>query len=483
MGYALAQDTLRVYDNVDITALTDTLIEELDQELPPIDCSSAVLRSWRNAFPFQRLSEEAYEAARADTLLNKKVHPFRYSRVKLASDSIKTLTRINPTDPSFFMGMVDYRLPIFVSSRIPEDKQKGLLDLANDFSYEKWYYVEPADSHYQKMIEANNLRELQVYNYAKGKPNRYSYTLGAIELPPALDKEEFSTERSLEGKMLDVGEGAKAYTKIGGIQSQVKTDVWHKAGSSTIQMSQTALTDNWYKGGDNNMTASTVQRLDLTTYDENKKTSFDVILELRLSTLYTKADTVHSLRVNDNQFSATIKYGYQAWKRWYYSSSIYAKTPVFDFHNANSKVVKSAFLSPLEVNVSVGMEYKYQSKDKKATYTLLLAPAAYNLKYVASSRVNATSYGIEEGKSSIHKFGSSVSSSLSWKITDAIAWTSRFYYFTSYDSQQVEFENTFSFNVSRRFTCQLYLYPRFDDSRDEKIQMKEMLTFGVNYVW
>ena len=301
-------------------------------------------------------------------------------------------------------------------------------------------------------------------------------------LPPTLDREMVSTEKSLEGKSLAVTEGAKSLGQIEGIQSNIKTDVWHKRGSSNIQMSQTALTDNWYRGGDNNMTVATVQKLELTTYDENKKTSFDILLELRLSALYTKTDTVNALRVNDNIFSVNVKYGYQAWKRWYYSTSLYAKTPVFDFHNANSNVTKSTFLAPLEANVSVGLEYKY-NKDGKVKYSLLLAPVAYNLKYVASDRVDPTSFGIDEGKKSLHQFGSTVTSALTWSISKDVAWTSRLYYFTSYKNIQAEFENTFSFAVSRRFTCTLYLYPRFDDSLDDKIQMKEMLAFGFNYVW
>ena len=470
------QDTLRIY--------SDTI--PVEEELGPdysAEFNKALLQGWRKAYPFKELSWGAYVSAAGDTLLDKTKHPFSYSDVKLATDSIKALTRCIPFDESLSIGQVDYRMPIFSTGTIPTNTIPSFLELANDFSAEKWDYLEPADSKIRKMEELRIQRELATYDYVKQDPSRYVYARGAMELPPTLDREEVSTVKSLEGKTLDIGEGAKTFTSIGGIQNQIKTDVWHRKGSSNVQMSQTALTDNWYKGGDNNMTVSTVQKLEFTTYDENKKTSFDVLLELRLSALYTKADTVNALRVNDNQLSATIKYGYQAWKRWYYSTSVYAKTPVFDYHNANSRVTKSTFLAPLETNVSVGLEYKYNTKDKKVQYSLLLAPLAYNLKYVSTDRVNAQSYGIEEGKHSLNKFGTTVSSSLSWKISNDVSWSSRLYYFTSFDNIQAEFENTFKFNVGRRFTCSIYLYPRFDDSLDDKIQMKEMLAFGIDYVW
>ena len=472
------QDTLYVSNNDTIISL-----EEAVADFSPEYANKTLIRSWRKAFPFKTLSDEAYEKAKADTSLIKSKRPFHYSEVKEASDSIKGLARIIPFDESAFLGQVDYRLPVFNTGKVPTDTVLSLIDKANDFSYERWDYMAPANATYTAMKESSVVRERAVYQYVKVHPSRYTYTRGSIALPPTHEREMVSTEKSLEGKSVAITEGAKSLGQIEGIQSNIKTDVWHRRGSSNIQMSQTALTDNWYRGGDNNMTVATVQKLELTTYDENKKTSFDILLELRLSALYTKTDTVNPLRVNDNLFTANIKYGYQAWKRWYYSTSLYAKTPVFDFHNANSKETKSSLLAPLEINLSVGLEYKY-SKDSKLQYSLLLAPLAYNLKYVATSgKVNPKAFGIEEGKKALHQFGSTVSSALTWHISKDIAWTSRLYYFTSYKNIQAEFENTFSFAVSRRFTCTLYLYPRFDDSLDDKIQMKEMLAFGFNYIW
>lgn len=475
---AFGQDTLNVSYN-------DTIMqsEESFANYSTEYAHKTLVRSWRKAYPFKVLSDKAYENAKADTLLDKTKRPFRYSPVKQSSDSIKDLTRMTPYDESAFLGQIDYRLPLFNTGIVPSDTIESIIDKANDFSHERWDYMTSADAAYRAMVESQSVRERAIYQYVKGHPSRFTYTRGSIALPPTLDREMVSTEKSLEGKTVAITEGAKSLGQIEGIQSNIKTDVWHRRGSSNIQMSQTALTDNWYRGGDNNMTVATVQKLELTTYDENKKTSFDILLELRLSALYTKTDTVNPLRVNDNLFSANIKYGYQAWKRWYYSTSLYAKTPVFDFHSANSKETKSSLLAPLEINLSVGLEYKY-SKDSKLKYSLLLAPLAYNLKYVArSGKVNPTAFGIEEGKKSLHQFGSTVSSALTWQISKDLAWTSRLYYFTSYKNIQAEFENTFSFAVSRRFTCTLYLYPRFDDGLDDKIQMKEMLAFGFNYIW
>lgn len=444
--------------------------------------NDALLRSWRKAYPFRKLSETAYQEAEADTVLSKK-WPYVYSESRLKTDSLLAALQYIPFDSKFSEKLKDYRTPIFIAGSIPSNHQSFLLDRANDNSQDAWNYVKPADAAYTRLFAEQNLRDLETYNFAKRYPLNYDYSRGAMALPSVLDREMVSTEESLEGKSLDVDESTVVFSPIGGIKSSVKADVWYIKGSSTLQLTQTALSDNWYKGGDNNMTAATVQKLDLTTYDENKKTSFDVSLELRLSAMYTQSDTVNALRVNDNLFSANIKYRYRAWNHWYYSTALYAKTPVFDYHAANSAITKSTFLAPLEANLSAGMEYKYETKDKKFQYSLMLAPVAYNMKYVATHRVDPTSFGIEEGKNALHKFGSTIQQTFTWKMSNNVSWNSRLYGFTSYDNILIEFENTFNFNVSRHFTCQLYLYPRFDDILDEKIQVKEMLSFGLNYVW
>ena len=246
---AFGQDTLYVANNDTITAL-----EADSAEISTEYADLALLRSWRKAYPFKVLTDEAYEKAMADTLLDKSKRPFSYSPVKLAADSLKTLAKMMPFDETVFLGQTDYRMPVFNTGKVPHDSVPTIIDKANDYSAERWDYVAPANASYTMMDEASIVRENATYQYVKGHPSRYTYTRGSMILPPTLDREMVSTEKSLEGKSLAVTEGAKSLGQIEGIQSNIKTDVWHKRGSSNIQMSQTALTDNWYRGGDNNMT-------------------------------------------------------------------------------------------------------------------------------------------------------------------------------------------------------------------------------------
>lgn len=49
--------------------------------------NDALLRSWRKAYPFRKLSETAYQEAEADTVLSKK-WPYVYSESRLKTDSL-----------------------------------------------------------------------------------------------------------------------------------------------------------------------------------------------------------------------------------------------------------------------------------------------------------------------------------------------------------------------------------------------------------
>lgn len=391
-----------------------------------------------------------------------------------------------PTDTEDYL--YDMRLPLMSAGAVADTTTFHLKDyLAQGDSL-----VQKADAalcgfehHYDVQQLMERERHLGRYKYASVDPRRFRFARRKLDMP-TLESQIIDTRsnvlstRLVDESELDLGDA----TLEGFGQSLIlKADKWHWKGDHTLQMQQTALTDNWYKGGENNMSVSSQQKFVVNRYDELAKTTFDMTIDLKLSGYYTKADTLHPMKVSDNVFSLDMKYGYKAWKKWYYSTQIYAKTPIFDQYQSNNAETKATFLAPLEVNLSVGMDYKYTSANKKFVYSLMLAPLSYNLKYVRDDRVNPVSYGIDEGEFLKHQFGSTLTSKLDWKMGDNVSWSSRLYCFTSYTSVLVEFENTLNFNISRFFSARIYAYPRFDDSRDSKIQIKEMLTFGFSYQW
>ena len=427
-----------------------------------------MIQSWAQNFPVKAVSDSLLQLAMADTSYSD-----LYRKVgTLAFDS------------SLVYAQADLRMPVVIDGDIPDLHSAPLVDdqpVMPQDAYEQLAAKAETDNPYSRQLAFGSMRHAAVHRYASSHLNEVAWYRN--------DDFDIFRQNRIERRELYKQERVDAE---GGIQlddsdlniEQVvfHADKWHRKGVTDLQLSQTSLSDNWYKGGENNMTLSTYDKLVFSRYDESMKTSLDISLELRLSGYYTQSDTIHPIRVNDNTFRADVSYGYKAWKNWYYSTSAYFKTPLFEYYNANSKVVKSTFLSPLEFNLSVGMDLKLNKK-KTCSYSLFLAPVSYNLKYVHDHRVSVTSYGIEAGNRSRNQFGASVTSRLEWTISPYLSWSSRAYYFTSYHSVLVEFENTFNIKLGRYCTSKLYLYPRFDDSVDDKVQMKETLTFGMSFVW
>lgn len=408
--------------------------------------------------------------------------------VQHSVDSLSNEVRNMTLPPAEEYYLYDMRLPLISSGAVPDTSAYHLdafLERTDSVMDKPDARLRSFEMHYADPQLLEQERHVTRFRYAADDPRKFRFVRRKFDVltqsSQLIDtRQNVLTARLIDQTDLDFGD---ATFEDFGQTITLKADKWHWKGDHSLQMQQTALSENWYKGGENNMSVSSQQKFVVSRYDENEKTTFDMIFDLKLSGYYTTADTVHKMKVSDNVFSLDMKYGYKAWKKWYYSTQLYAKTPVFDQYQSNNPVTKATFLSPLEVNLSVGMDYKYASKDKKLVYSLMLAPVSYNLKYVNDGRVDPASYGIKEGETSLHEFGSTITSKLDWKMGKNVSWSSRLYCFTSYNSVMVEFENTLNFSISRFFSARIYAYPRFDDSKDNRIQMKEMLTFGFSYQW
>lgn len=394
-------------------------------------------------------------------------------------DSLRLVADSIPFDSMLTYAQLDYRMPVIIDPRVPNSRLRPVkVELAVPQRPVREF--PSAARHFEQQREVNRMRQHAIQNYFISNPFAVQYLRTRMARAP--QKEKLNVHHALESVRIDVVDYTIEYAPL--LTDKVHADKWHYRGFTSLQMSQTAMSENWYKGGENNMTLYSDHKFEIKRYDENKLTTFETVMQVKLGLYYTASDTIHPTRVNDNQFLLDVKYGYKAWKNWYYSTQLTFKTPLFNLYPANSHTVKSAFLSPAETNVSVGMDFKFENKKKTLSYSLMLAPLSYNLKYVHHEKVDVTKYGIERDHRSLNQIGASLTSKLEWKITKDISWASRLYAFTSYESVLGEFENTFTFKVNRYFSARVMFYPRFDDHTASRVwQMKEMLTFGFNYIW
>ena len=265
-----------------------------------------------------------------------------------------------------------------------------------------------------------------------------------------------------------------------------KPKFWTKKGDGYLQFMQNYVSENWYKGGESNY--SMVGSLTLeANYDNKNKWKWDNKLEMKLGFLNSRDDSVHRFKANEDLLRFTSKVGLEAAKNWYYTFQLLTYTQFTQGLKSNDKKVYSDFMSPFNLNLGLGMDYKVATKNKRLTGSLNFSPLSLNYLYVGREALGPAN-GLDEGDRDNLEFASHMTADLVWKINDVVTWKTRLYAFTSYKRGLIEWENTFELRVSKYISANLFLYPRFDDSslyHDDLgyWQFKEYSSVGFSYAF
>ena len=138
-----------------------------------------------------------------------------------------------------------------------------------------------------------------------------------------------------------------------------KPNFWKISGDYYLQILQNYVSSNWYKGGESNY--SMVGSVTLqANYNNKQKVKFDNKLEMKLGFQTTRGDSLHSVKTSEDLIRYTGKLGLQATKKWYYSLQLIAYTQFMKGFKSNDYNVYSDIFSPLNVNLSVGMDYSVE---------------------------------------------------------------------------------------------------------------------------
>ena len=273
-----------------------------------------------------------------------------------------------------------------------------------------------------------------------------------------------------------------------------KPNFWTYKGDGFLQFLQNYVSGNWYKGGESNYSMLSALTLEA-NYDNKSKWKWDNKLELKLGFQTSPSDTVNKFKTNEDLIRLTSKVGLQATKHWYYTLQFIGYTQFTRGLKANDRRTYSDFMSPFNLNLSLGVEYKMEWFNKRLTGTINISPLALNYRYVdrtifinndGSEIWFPTRHGIDPDKHHLLDFGSQFVIDYTWKLAENITWKSRMYGFTSYKRVEYEWENTFSFQFNKYISSKLFLHPRFDDNRarDDKHgywMFKEFFSIGFNY--
>lgn len=272
---------------------------------------------------------------------------------------------------------------------------------------------------------------------------------------------------------------------------------WRSAFESATQFSQNYVSPNWHKGGSSNLNIFTKNHL---KYDYTKdKVQFTNEVEIKASIYNAPNDTIHDYKIGDDIFRLHSNVGYKAFNKWFYTFDAEFKTQLFSNYQENTQIKQAALLSPFTFNVGIGMKYdlnkSFRARNKNLKISMNLAPLSYTYMQSINEDIDMGRHGFRKNKETdtyektLSRFGSTLRTDMTMNFNRNISWQSRFYYFTTYEATQFEFENTLVLAITRHFSTRIYAHLRFDDTVTKKedfnsyFQLNELLSFGFNYKW
>lgn len=265
-----------------------------------------------------------------------------------------------------------------------------------------------------------------------------------------------------------------------------RPNFWKLRGDGSLTFTQSHFSENWYQGGDDNYAALSMVNVEA-NYDNKQRIQWENKLELQLGFQTTKDDEYHKLKVTSNLARLTSKFGFRAAKNWYYTAKAQAYTQIYPNYKSNSDVVTADFFSPLYAELSVGMDYKLNLKRFRGS--LYLSPFASNARYVDRKDLRSR-YNDDADQVTKWTFGPNVTLNFTWDVVKNVQWQSRLYWFSDFHYTNIEWENTFSFQVNKYLTCKLFVYPKILDNKTnyknehgKYFMLREWLSLGVSYAW
>lgn len=401
-------------------------------------------------------------------------------------DTPERYIEIDPDYYKLFVPATYYKSSIGQLSTIKKD---ALMPDKTKTTIQKYLPVD--NSIFTTKERVNKVVDKALLNLYLNNPETIVFTEDELEKAGVfvdnIESEEDANASNVKNNMIDVLTSNSPLE----LEQQAEVEVhkpkfWTVAGNGSLQFSQHYLSDNWYKGGVSSVSMiGTVQVS--ANYNDKEKVQWENLLDAKLGLASTPSDQVHKYLTNTDQLRIFSKLGIQAAKNWYYTISAEFKTQFINGYKSNDPTLISTFMAPADLTVALGMDYK--RKTDKYAFSLLLAPLNWTMRYIGSSEIDETTYGLDEGKSVKHNFGSQIQPSITWNITKNITFESRLDYLTSYQWIRVEWENTLNLAVNRFLSTKVYVHARYDDSTvplngsTSYFQLSELLSFGLSYSW
>jgi len=265
---------------------------------------------------------------------------------------------------------------------------------------------------------------------------------------------------------------------------------WTLKGNGSLGFTQTSLS-NWAKGGESSLLLLAIGKYNA-NYSKDK-VKWENGAEFRYG--ITKSKTT-GLEKNDDKIEFQSRFGYQAFKKWYYSVESDFKTQIANGYAYPDKVHPiSAFMAPGYLTLSLGLDYK-PNKD----FSLFLSPITSKTTYIRDTLlISPLKYGFPPGAKSLWEPGLIIKSNWHLKISDNITYDTKGEFFDNYKDffQKVsaEWDQTLIMQVNRFINVRVMTMMIYDYNtkfpvlnatgtvigQKPKLQFEELFTLGLVY--
>ncbi|MDO4757122.1 MAG: DUF3078 domain-containing protein, partial [Parabacteroides sp.] len=358
---------------------------------------------------------------------------------------------------------------LFKGELIPEESVVFDRSFINQYQRDTTFFT-PDTSLFKNVVLREKIQNM-AYNYVRtNHPEYFRYTQD--DLPTDVIKAQVIKKSTDTPELIKIEKEQKS---IDDVDAPVKfipeRRYWTSSFQSSVQFAQNYISPNWHKGG---VSALNLTNRQYFVYNYNKdKIKFTNELEWKTAVYTAPKDTLHDYKIGDDVLRLHSNIGYKAFQKWYYTFDATFQTQMFTNFAENTDKKLAAFMAPFTVNIGLGMKYDLakqftSNKHKKLTISANLAPLSYTYMYSINKDIDLGRHGFLKDEATgeyahkLSKFGSTINTTLNFQFNRNISWYSRFYFFTSYDRVQAEFENRLNMAISRFFSTTLSLNLRFD---------------------
>ncbi len=255
--------------------------------------------------------------------------------------------------------------------------------------------------------------------------------------------------------------------------------IWKTGIKTGLYFNQGYVSKNWSQGGESSIAVTST--LEAYANYKRKRHTWENRLDIKYGLLKSGDN---KFRKNEDRLELNTKYGQKAVKSWYYSAQFNLKTQIangYSYPRDKSRKLNSRFFSPANIIVSLGMDYKPNSK-----LSILISPLSAKYTIVAdTAQVDQTVYGIDKDKKIKKEVGAYVNLFSKIKFWGDFELKNKVTLYANYaeksENVDIDWELILNMPISQYLSTKISTHLLSDDDTSSQLQFRENFALGVSY--